>query len=104
MRSIEIRLQSEAVVAGRVLDVKGAPVTNAEIRVRYRDVPPAFRGILETNLGGKPITNVDGAYRIQGIAPERGVLIQAVRGAASSAISAVVLQSGEKRQMDLVVR
>lgn len=104
MRNVEIRLQSEAAITGRILDEKGAPVANAEIRVRYSDVPPAFRGVLEMNLGGKPITLTDGVYRIQGLAPDTAVLIQAVHDSRSSVVSAVVLQSGERRQVDLVLR
>ena len=104
MQNIDIQLQPDASITGRMLDENGAPVTNGEIKVRYRDVPPAFRGILETNLSGKPITNTDGVYRIEGLAPETAVLIQAVHDSRSSVASAVVLQSGERRQIDLILR
>jgi hypothetical protein len=73
--TFDLQLQKGAVIAGRILDARGEPVTDARIMVLRRMTPPrgapAFRGMPRMIPAGgqSQQTNDLGDYRVAGLAP-----------------------------------
>ena len=61
---------ARAAVAGRVLDAKGQPLTNASINVQYEN---KGQQMFESFLGGTSLTDADGHFRVNGIVPGEAV-------------------------------
>jgi protocatechuate 3,4-dioxygenase beta subunit len=71
--NISIVLQKGAVISGKVLDQKGAPVTDAQVMALRRITPPgastAAPRLIPTPMQGSQQTNDIGEYRVTGLAP-----------------------------------
>lgn len=73
--TFDLQLQKGAVIAGRIVDARGEPVTDARIMVLRRMTPPSgaplFRGMTRLIPAGgqSQQTNDLGDYRVAGLAP-----------------------------------
>lgn len=90
--AVEVMLEREARVRGRVLDEHGAPVPNAWLGLRGR------HGVLDPTC----TSAADGAYVLAGLAPGQNTL-HARKSGGGSAQATFELGEGEERGWDAVV-
>ena len=75
--NVQIGLFLDAVVEGTVLDASGSPVGGAAIEVKYSDDTEGG-GLLAGLIGGQVQSGQDGVFRLEGVAPDHEVTLQAV--------------------------
>lgn len=93
---VDFTLARAGTVAGRVTDMEGAPIEHARIYVRCPDgqvVSPAVATLSEE----------DGSYRVEGLAPGRVTLLACQFDAATREERAVEVRPGVESVVDLVV-
>jgi len=106
-----LALRKAASISGRVTDEKGQPVAAARVRImRETGIRRLLRGAASNPasvLGGQGVlTAADGAFRIQGLEPERNLSLEATKtGYAPARKPGVSLKAGDAvKDVALIVR
>lgn len=101
-RDIRIRLFLEAVVAGHVVDSTGSAVESAHVAVGYLEATLG-RGFLASAVGGRPFTDAEGAFVLNGLVPDVRIGLRAELDGRKSDVVTVTVEPGRTRQ-DVVLR
>ena len=75
VRDARIGLLLQAQAAGRVVDGSGQPVPGAYVTATYPGM--AAGGMIESLVGGRPLTGADGVFALDGLVPNTPIAFEA---------------------------
>lgn len=99
---VEIVLESrEAVIRGRVLDEQGSPVTDAFVNHQRMSDSAKGQGSLHWSVDQPVLTDLDGRFVIEGLAPDASYVIGAFRKGGGKALEEGI-HAGEAVELTIV--
>ncbi len=94
-RFVRIGMMLAAQAEGQVRDARGNPVAGAVVTAAYPELAGA--GLVEDFVGGRPLTEADGVFGLDGLMPSTTIALQAEFAGRRSEVETFSIAPGTKR-------